>query len=98
MDNCSIPKEMNLKKNKRSLEILRYGIAGVATTVLNIVVYQILLLFIDYRMSNLIAIFVAKLFAYISNKHFVFNSRCGSIKELLRNGTICSCSWGDGNV
>ena len=64
-------------------ELLRYGFFGACTTVVNIAVYQLLLLFLDYRISNLIAILSAKLFAYVTNKRFVFRSRCGSLRELL---------------
>ena len=68
---------------KKITELVRYGFFGAATTVLNLAVYQLLLLFMDYRISNLIAILAAKIFAYVVNKRFVFRSKCGSIKSLL---------------
>ena len=67
--------------------MLRYGCFGLATTAVNIVVYQTLLLFLDYRISNLIAILASKLFAYMTNKRFVFHSKCSNKRELLQE--IC---------
>lgn len=71
------------KANKRFAEIVKYGITGLATTLVNIAVYQFLLLYLDYKISNLIAIVASKLFAYVTNKLFVFGSKCRSVKELL---------------
>ena len=72
-----------IKENNRLKEFFRYGIFGFATTVLNIVVYQALLPYCDYRVSNLIAIIASKVFAYVTNKLYVFRSRCTSRKELI---------------
>ena len=73
-----------IRKNRKLMDFFRYGVFGVATTVLNIVTYQLLLLFFDYRVSNVIAIIVSKTFAYVTNKFFVFHSRCGNRKELIK--------------
>lgn len=72
-----------INSNTRLQELIRYAVFGVATTVFNIAVFQVLLLFLDYRISNLIAIIASKLFAYVSNKLFVFHSHCSSMRELL---------------
>lgn len=69
---------------KRLPEIARYGIAGLATTAVNIAVYRLLLLILDYKISNLLAILASKAFAYAVNKLFVFRSRCATGGELLR--------------
>lgn len=80
---------MGMKKSKllqfakKKRELISYGIFGVATTVVNIVLYQVFLLFLDYRISNLIAIIGAKVFAYLVNKVFVFRTKCRGIQELL---------------
>jgi len=66
------------------MELLRYGFFGAATTVVNVAVYQLLLLILDYRLSNLLAVLLSKLFAYVTNKRFVFHSRCRNVPELLR--------------
>jgi len=75
------------KKHKlykqHSNEIILYLIFGLGTTVVNILIYRLFLLVVDYRISNLIALVGAKLFAYTTNKLFVFKSRCNSKKELL---------------
>ena len=68
----------------RITELLRYGFFGMATTAVNIVVYQVLLSFMDYRISNLIAILASKLFAYVTNKRFVFHSKCSNKRELFQ--------------
>lgn len=65
-------------------QIISYGIFGVLTTVINIASYQVLLLFVDYKISNLIAIILTKIVAYIVNKKFVFRTKCQSILELLK--------------
>jgi len=73
------------KPDKRLKELFIYGIWGVLTAALNIVIYRILLVWaLDYRISNLIAIAVAKLAAYIANKNFVFHSKCANMLELCR--------------
>lgn len=58
-------------------EVLMYLIFGVLTTVINILVFYIFkdTLTIDYRTSNVIAWFVSVLFAFITNKYFVFASK-----------------------
>ena len=71
-----------LKDKERLKELIRYGIFGLGTSLVNILVYRFLLSFLDYRISNLIAIFVSKAFAYITNKRFVFRSHCENGREL----------------
>ncbi len=70
-------------KNK---EILLYLIFGVLTTVVNIVAYYISaeLLGIHYLISNALAWFLSVLFAYITNRKYVFNSHNKKvIKEMI---------------
>ena len=72
-------------KNKNFHEIFMYGIFGVGTTIVNILIYQVFLWFqVDYKLSNLIALIGAKLFAYVVNKNFVFKSKCSNFKELFK--------------
>lgn len=71
-------------KGKDFKELILYGIFGVGTTVANILVYQGLLLFLDYKISNLIAIIVTKILAYLVNKLFVFCSHCSNVGELIK--------------
>lgn len=67
-------------------EGITYLIAGGMATVLNIGVFAILTyaFHIDYEISNLIAIIVAILFQYVSNKFFVFESKGNSFKENVK--------------
>lgn len=55
-------------------ELIAYGISGLATTLLNIVAYNVLAhaLGIHYLVSNALAWVVAFLFAYYSNSSWVF--------------------------
>ena len=67
-------------------EIISYLIFGVLTTVVNIVVYFICSWFfgIQYIISNILAWFFSVLFAYITNRNWVFESRNTNIlKEAI---------------
>lgn len=71
---------------KKYKEILLYGIFGVLTTIVNIVVYYVCthLFAIDYLISTIIAWFISVLFAYITNRLYVFESKSSDvIKEML---------------
>lgn len=72
-------------KEKKSLtELLKYGMAGVTTTLVNLTVYQIFLIAgVDYRRADLIALVSSKTYGYIVNKLLVFCSHCRSRRELL---------------
>ena len=67
-------------------EILMYLIFGVLTTVVNIVSYFLLarILHIDTVVSTVIALILSILFAYITNKIFVFESKTNTAQELLK--------------
>ena len=74
-------KELYLKYK----EIINYIIFGGLTTITNFVVYFICtkLFSIDEVISNGIAWFLSVLFAYVTNKIFVFESKTHGIKELV---------------
>ncbi len=67
-------------------ELFVYGVFGVLTTVVNIIVYQILLsrFILKYWICNLLALLFSKLFAYFVNKKFVFRSKCSSFIALCK--------------
>lgn len=72
-----------IQKNK---EIIMYLIFGVLTTVVNIVVYYLFsnIIQMNYLFSNAMAWFLSVLFAYITNRKYVFNSNSAQIfKEAL---------------
>lgn len=70
-------------------EVLNYLIFGVLSTIVNFVTYYIVarLLGIDEVISSGISWFCSVLFAYITNKIFVFESKTNSIKELIKEIT-----------
>ena len=70
-------------------ETILYTVFGILTSVLNVLLFQILLfLNFEYKVSNLISLVVVKITAYICNKNFVFTSKCPNLvslyKEILR--------------
>ncbi|NUO23160.1 GtrA family protein [Faecalibacillus sp. H12] len=72
-----------IQKNK---EIIMYLVFGVLTTVVNIVVYYIFsnLLHMNYLFSNAMAWFLSVLFAYVTNRKHVFDSKNNQIiKEAI---------------
>lgn len=66
-------------------EIILYGVFGVGTSALNIVLFKFLLnLNVEYKTANLITLITVKLAAYICNKNFVFCSKCANLIELIK--------------
>ena len=81
----------SIKKN----EIILYLIFGILTTIVNIISYLFItdILNIHYLISNIIAWFLSVLFAYITNRIWVFKSKNENIlKEfgLFISGRIFS--------
>ena len=71
---------MNMVKNLiiKYKELIIYGIFGVGTTLVNFLTYKLfnVILGVDlYWVSNIIAWFVSVVFAYVTNKLFVFESK-----------------------
>ena len=75
---------VNLYKKNKS--VILYLVFGVATTVVNIISYYLFyeILRISNLISTVIAWFFSVLFAYITNKKYVFESKVLGIKEWLR--------------
>lgn len=78
-----IKKIQSLLTKERIKELFLYGIGGVGTMLLNIVMYRLLLFIMDYRIANLITLIVTKLAAYVWNKMAVFKTSHNSIKGFL---------------
>lgn len=76
-------KELFMSKNA---EVIRYVIVGACTTFVNLIVFTIMckICKIDVTISNITSVIVAILFAYLTNKIFVFQSHCHHVSELLR--------------
>lgn len=66
-------------------EVIFYAIFGVLTTIVNITIFFVLTHFIhlEENLSNAIAIVLAVLFAYFTNRKIVFNSTASTPKEKL---------------
>jgi putative flippase GtrA len=65
-------------------ETLLYIVFGVLTTLINVGVFELLLYTgSDYRIANLIALILTKLFAYIVNKRYVFRTKSANLRELM---------------
>lgn len=66
-------------------EAFKYLVVGGLTTLVNLVCYAVLYRFcgIDVTISNIISIIIAILFAYVTNKIIVFQSKTNSLKELM---------------
>ena len=73
-----MPEKINIKRlYVKNHEVLSYGFFGVLTTVINYVVYIVLvkLLGIHYIIGNIIAWVAAVSFAFVTNKFYVFRSK-----------------------
>lgn len=65
-------------------DIFNYIIFGIFTTIVNIVSFFCLdLIGIDYKTSTIIAWVLSVIFAYITNKKYVFKSTTKSVKETV---------------
>lgn len=58
-------------------EIISYIFFGICTTAINIILFYVLAekIYLNYIVANVIACFVSVLFAFITNKLFVFKSK-----------------------
>lgn len=81
-ERCLVPKF--LKKIDR--ETMLYVLFGTLTAIVNLSVYFVLnwAFDVNYMVSNITAWVVTVLFAYVTNKLFVFRTKTGSWKELGR--------------
>ena len=74
-----------INKNK---ELIKYLIFGVLTTLVNILCFFILDKFnIDIYINNTISWIVSVIFAFITNKLYVFESKSLDIKIIFKEGT-----------
>ena len=74
-------------KKLLKLEVVRYVLAGISVTVINIGTYSLLLyLGMKYTSANLIALILCKSWGFIANKFFVYKSHTnliGILRELV---------------
>ena len=78
-----------IKLTKEYKETISYLIFGILSTIVNIATYAFFsrIIKINFMISNIIAWFVAVIFAYITNKFFVFESKDINIKFILKEIT-----------
>lgn len=74
-----------LTKKLLTKEVILYIVFGILTTIVNLVSFYILNTILNWEenISNLIAIILAVLVAYITNKDLVFHSNAKGIKSRL---------------
>ena len=66
-------------------ETILYGIVGVGTSALNIILFQLLLMTgLDYKYANFFTLVAVKLASYVCNKNIVFQSHTGSMTGLIK--------------
>lgn len=87
--------DLFMKYYTKYKEIINYLISGVIATGLNIGVFAVFNWWLGdklYLVSNVIAIVVAVLFQYFSNKFFVFENKKMTLKEnFVEFGKFISC-------
>jgi len=92
--NPKIFKELSDKKITR--EILSYGIFGILTTVISIVTYHIC--FYTFSISNIISEIVSwvisVLFAYVTNRLWVFGEKNNNIVKQMSEFFLCRLATG----
>ncbi|MGN0538686.1 MAG: GtrA family protein [Candidatus Fimenecus sp.] len=73
---------------KKYKEIILYVIFGAATTAINWIVYTVCIkvFSLEMTLSNALAWIIAVLFAFVTNKVFVFESKDKSIVTILKEG------------
>lgn len=72
--------------NELFLKLFRYVFIGGLTTLISFGIYWVLCypFKLNPNIANIISIICAVIFAYVTNKTFVFKSKCSSTKELVR--------------
>lgn len=78
-------KVIKILKKFLNRETMLYAFFGVLTSVLNVVLFQVLLwIRMEYKIANLLTLVIVKLTAYLCNKNFVFCSKCENMLELAK--------------
>lgn len=72
-------------KNKVTKELAAYFAVGVLTTIVNFIVYySMIFMGFDYKISNTAAFIVSVIFAFITNKKYVFLSDKSYYNEFIK--------------
>ncbi len=79
------PDVKTIRQKLINRETILYGIVGVGTSILNVVLFHILVKSgIEYKISNIITLIVVKVTAYVCNKNIVFRSHADSFAGLVK--------------
>jgi len=74
-----------IKEIQQSKEFYDYILWGAIATVLNVVIFQVLIIVgLDYRMGNSITLITVRIFCYVTNKICVFHTKCKNKKDLIK--------------
>ena len=75
-----------VKLSKNYQDIILYVFFGICTTLVNIITYWFCVYLLDVKvlLSSIIAWFIAVLFAYLTNRKWVFHSNAVKCNECLR--------------
>lgn len=75
--------KIKIKNIKDDIEFIRYIISGMATALVNLVTYT-LLVFLQMKVhwANLIALILSKIFGYVANKYYVYQTKSNSLKSM----------------
>ena len=86
---------------KRYKDIIPYLFFGVCTTIINVIIYWIMAhpLGMSTTLSTLFAWFIAVVFAYVTNRKWVFHSKAKGREEILKEiSSFFACRIGTGIV
>ncbi|MBP3920761.1 MAG: GtrA family protein [Bacilli bacterium] len=74
-----------IKVYKKYEEVINYLIVGGLTTLVSVFVYALFtkLFHVNYMISNVISWVASVLFAYVTNKRFVFKSKCDNKRKVF---------------
>ena len=76
--------------SKERMELIRYLFFGALSTIVNVVVYAVLVQFVGLNIAvgNAIALVVTVVFAFVTNKLWVFESKSWALKQVVRESLI----------
>lgn len=70
---------------KDNRELRLYIIWGIIAAILNILMFRMLVMLgLNYRISNIITLCTIRIFCYITNKLWVFKSKTESVRQLVK--------------
>lgn len=69
---------------KKYRSVISYLVFGGLTTLINIVTFALLNPIMNYQVANIIAWFLSVLFAYVTNKIWVFSSKTQGFMALIK--------------